>query len=90
VRNIKSPDRNRIPSASEVRSGRSGRSAGYFKQEIIPIILAQKKGQIIFDTDEHPRETTLEKLAALSPVFKKDGTVTAGPLPGGTTGRPQS
>ena len=60
--------------------------AGYFKQEIIPIILAQKKGQIFFDTDEHPRETTLEKLAALSPVFKKDGTVTAGTSSGRNDG----
>ncbi|MBP1712696.1 MAG: Acetyl-CoA acetyltransferase (thiolase II-like) [Deltaproteobacteria bacterium] len=60
--------------------------AGYFKNEIIPIILAQKKGQIIFDTDEHPRETTLEKLAALTPVFKKDGTVTAGTSSGRNDG----
>ncbi len=60
--------------------------AGYFKDEIIPIILAQKKGQVIFDTDEHPRETTLEKLAALSPVFKKDGTVTAGTSSGRNDG----
>ena len=60
--------------------------AGYFKHEIIPIILAQKKGQVIFDTDEHPRETTLEKLAALSPVFKKDGTVTAGTSSGRNDG----
>jgi acetyl-CoA acetyltransferase family protein len=60
--------------------------AGYFKHEIIPIILAQKKGQVFFDTDEHPRETTLEKLAALSPVFKKDGTVTAGTSSGRNDG----
>jgi acetyl-CoA acetyltransferase family protein len=52
--------------------------AGYFKDEIIPIVVPQKKGQIIFDTDEHPRETTMEKLAALPPAFLKDGTVTAG------------
>jgi len=60
--------------------------AGYFKEEIIPIILAQKKGQIIFDTDEHPRETTLEKLAALAPAFKKGGTVTAGTSSGRNDG----
>ena len=60
--------------------------AGYFKHEIIPIILAQKRGQVFFDTDEHPRETTLEKLAALSPVFKKDGTVTAGTSSGRNDG----
>lgn len=51
---------------------------GYFKEEIIPITVPQKKGQTIFDTDEHPRETTMEKLAALPPAFLKDGTVTAG------------
>jgi len=60
--------------------------AGHFKQEIIPIILSQKKGQVIFDTDEHPRETSLEKLAALPPVFKKDGTVTAGTSSGRNDG----
>jgi acetyl-CoA C-acetyltransferase len=60
--------------------------AGYFKHEIIPIILAQKRGRVFFDTDEHPRETTLEKLAALSPVFKKDGTVTAGTSSGRNDG----
>ncbi|MGA2526026.1 MAG: thiolase family protein [Smithellaceae bacterium] len=52
--------------------------AGYFKDEIIPITVPQKKGEIVFDTDEHPRETTMEKLRALPPAFKKDGTVTAG------------
>jgi acetyl-CoA acetyltransferase family protein len=51
---------------------------GYFKDEIIPIVVPQKKGQIIFDTDEHPRETSMEKMAALAPAFKKGGTVTAG------------
>ena len=71
--------------ASQERAFRAIR-AGYFKQEIIPIILAQKKVQVIFDTDEHPRETTLEKLAALTPVFKKDGTVTAGTSSGRNDG----
>lgn len=60
--------------------------AGYFKDEIIPLIITQKKTQIVFDTDEHPRETTLEKLRALAPVFKKDGTVTAGTSSGRNDG----
>ena len=60
--------------------------AGYFKEEIVPLIISQKKGQIVFDTDEHPRETTLEKLRALAPVFKKDGTVTAGTSSGRNDG----
>lgn len=53
--------------------------AGYFKEEIVPVTIPQKKGDpIIFDRDEHPRATSLEKLAALQPAFKKGGTVTAG------------
>jgi acetyl-CoA C-acetyltransferase len=54
--------------------------AGEFKQEIVPYHIKQKKGEpIIFDTDEGPREdSAIEKLAKLSPVFKKDGLVTAG------------
>lgn len=53
---------------------------GYFKDEIIPVEIPQRKGDsIIFAVDEGPRkDTTLEKLAKLRPVFKKDGTVTAG------------
>ena len=53
---------------------------GLFTQEIVPVPIPQKKGDpVIFDTDEYPRAgTTAEKLAALRPAFKKDGTVTAG------------
>jgi len=60
--------------------------AGYFKEEIVPVKIPQKKGDIIFDTDEHPRETTMEKLAALPPAFIKDGTVTAGSSSGRNDG----
>jgi len=51
-----------------------------FKEEIVPVPVHQKSGApLIFDTDEHPRfGTTLEALSKLEPVFKKDGTVTAG------------
>ncbi|WML30141.1 thiolase family protein [Neobacillus sp. OS1-32] len=52
--------------------------SGKFKKEIVSYEIRNRKETIIFDTDEHPRRTTLEKLAALKPVFKKDGTVTAG------------
>ncbi len=53
--------------------------AGYFKDEIVPVTIPQRKGDpIVFDRDEHPRATTLEKLASLKPAFKKGGTVTAG------------
>jgi acetyl-CoA C-acetyltransferase len=52
---------------------------GAFKDEIIPVTVKSKKGETVIDTDEGPRkDTTMEKLAALKPVFKKDGTVTAG------------
>ncbi|MFC4802284.1 thiolase family protein [Neobacillus sp. GCM10023253] len=53
--------------------------SGAFEDEIVPVKIRQKKGEpIIFSVDEHPRKTSLEKLAALKPAFKKDGTVTAG------------
>ncbi|MDG6891573.1 acetyl-CoA C-acetyltransferase [Clostridium perfringens] len=54
--------------------------AGKFKDEIVPVVIPQRKGDpIVFDTDEFPRfGTTTEKLAKLRPAFKKDGTVTAG------------
>ena len=55
-------------------------AAGKFRDEIIPVILPQKKGDpIVFDKDEFPRPgVTAEKLSKLRPAFKKDGTVTAG------------
>ncbi|MGG3192053.1 thiolase family protein [Priestia megaterium] len=49
-----------------------------FTKEIVPYQLKTKKGVTEFKTDEHPRETSLEKLAQLKPVFKENGTVTAG------------
>ncbi len=51
---------------------------GRFAKEIVPVTIASRKGDTVFDTDERPMETSLEKMAALKPVFKKDGTVTAG------------
>lgn len=53
--------------------------AGKFKEEIVPIQIPQRKGDPIeFSEDEYPRETSLEKLAALKPAFKEGGSVTAG------------
>jgi acetyl-CoA acyltransferase 2 len=53
--------------------------AGRFKAEIVPVELQSKKGTTSFAVDEHPRpQTTIEALAKLAPVFKKDGVVTAG------------
>ncbi|MCX7167966.1 MAG: acetyl-CoA C-acyltransferase family protein [Rhodocyclales bacterium] len=52
---------------------------GRFKSQIVPITLQSRKGDVIFDTDEHGKaNTTLESLAKMKPAFKKDGTVTAG------------
>ena len=52
--------------------------AGKFKDEIVPVVIKTRKGEVIFDTDEFPRfGCTLEGLAKLRPAFKKDGTVTA-------------
>lgn len=53
--------------------------ANRFKDELVAVDVPQGKGQtIMFDKDEHPRATTLEKLAALKPAFKEGGSVTAG------------
>ncbi|HXE76394.1 MAG TPA: acetyl-CoA C-acetyltransferase [Candidatus Xenobia bacterium] len=59
-----------------------------FEAQIVPVEIPQKKGEpIVFKKDESPREdTSLEKLAALKPVFKKDGIVTAGNAPGTNDG----
>jgi len=54
-------------------------SEGLFRQEIVPVVIPQRKGDpVVFATDERPMETSMEKMAKLRPVFKKDGTVTAG------------
>jgi len=63
---------------SHVRA-RKAIADGLFKDEIVPFSIPQKKGDpIIFDTDERPMDTSMEKMAKLAPAFRKDGTVTAG------------
>jgi acetyl-CoA C-acetyltransferase len=53
--------------------------AGYFDEQIVPVSLDGRKGQVVFDTDEHVRpDTTAADLAGMRPVFRKGGTVTAG------------
>jgi acetyl-CoA C-acetyltransferase len=52
--------------------------AGAFKDQIAPLTIASRKGDILFDTDECPVETPYESLAAMRPAFKKDGVGTAG------------
>lgn len=53
---------------------------GYFKEQIVPVTMKSRKGEVVFDTDEHVRrDVTLENLSTLKPVFvKEEGTVTAG------------
>lgn len=57
--------------------------AGYFKEEIVPVEIVSRKGSTVVDTDEAPRrETSMEALAKLKPVFDPNSTVTAGNAPG--------
>lgn len=53
-------------------------AAGHFKDQIVPVEVKSRKGMVAFDTDEHPKDTSLEKLAGLKAVFWKGGSVTAG------------
>lgn len=59
---------------------------GLFKEEIVPYTVKTRKSETVFDTDEHPRDTSMEKLGKLRAVFKKDGTVTAGNASGRNDG----
>ena len=51
---------------------------GLFADEIVPVVIKDRKGDIVFKIDERPMETSMEKMAKLRPAFKSDGTVTAG------------
>ena len=51
---------------------------GFFKEQIVPYELTSRKGVVTFDTDEHPRTTSLDSLSGLRAVFKEGGSVTAG------------
>ena len=57
----------------------AAQKSGRFKDEIVPVTISSRKGDVIVDTDEHPTHgTTVEKLGKLRPAFSKDGPVTAG------------
>jgi len=65
--------------AESYRRAMEAIKAGKFKEEIVPVVIPQKKGDpIIFDTDECPRETPYEVLAKMKPAFKEGGVTTAG------------
>lgn len=71
---------------SQTRFGKA-QEAGKFDAEIVPVEVPSRKGPSVFAKDEHNRpDTTLEALAKLKPVFRKDGTVTAGNAPGLNSG----
>jgi acetyl-CoA C-acetyltransferase len=64
--------------SSQQKAGAAMKS-GRFKDEIVPVVIPSKKGDITVDTDEHPKpDTTMETLTKLKPAFDKEGTVTAG------------
>ena len=77
--NVSRADQDAFAAESQ-RRAEQAIAQGLFKDEIVPIDVPQKKGApAVFDRDEYPRTgTTVEKLAALKPAFKKDGSVTAG------------
>lgn len=75
--NISREDQDRLGFESHQRA-LAAINSGILKDEIVPVTIPQRKGDdLVFDTDERPMETSLEKMAKLKPFFKKDGTVTA-------------
>jgi acetyl-CoA C-acetyltransferase len=65
--------------AASQSKAEAAQNAGRFKDEIVPVKIATRRGEIVVDTDEHPKHgTTAEVLAKLRPAFDKNGTVTAG------------
>lgn len=74
---ISRADQDRLACMSHARA-MAAMAKGYFAEEIVPVKVASRKGDIIIDRDERPMVTSMEKLAALRPVFAGDGTVTAG------------
>src|SRR5215212_663966 len=71
-------DQDRFAAESQRRAGEA-QQAGRFKDEIVPVTVKTRKGEVVVDKDEHPKPgTTVEALAKLRAAFGKDGTVTAG------------
>jgi acetyl-CoA C-acetyltransferase len=57
---------------------RAAITGGLFSEEIVPVVIKDRRGDIVFNTDERPMDTNMEKMAKLRPAFKPDGSVTAG------------
>ena len=75
---ISREEQDRFAVASQNKA-EAAQKAGRFKDEIVPVTISTRKGDIVVDTDEYPRHgATIEAMAKLKPAFSKDGTVTAG------------
>ena len=76
--NISREDQDKFALWSQQKASKSGKKY-YLKDEIIPVSVPQRKGDpLVISSDEHPRQTSLEKLASLPTPFRSNGTVTAG------------
>lgn len=76
--NINRADQDAFALRSQLRTARA-QETGMFDDELIPVSIAQRKGEaLLFNRDEHPRSTSIEALAKLKGVVRADGTVTAG------------
>lgn len=74
---ISRDDQDRFALQSQERYARA-HAAGKFVDELVPVVVKKGKEEMQFGKDEYPRETSLDKLAALKPAFRENGTVTAG------------
>jgi acetyl-CoA C-acetyltransferase len=63
--------------AESVRRAQGSVQSGVFKNEIVPVTVAGRKGDVVIDTDEQPGKCDIAKIPTLKPAFKKDGTITA-------------
>jgi acetyl-CoA C-acetyltransferase len=64
-------------SAESVRRAQGAVQSGAFKNEIVPVVVSGRKGDVTIDTDEQPGKCDITKIPTLKPAFKKDGTITA-------------
>src|SRR5437764_12080042 len=79
---ITRPQQDEFAVASQNKA-EAAQKAGRFKDEIVPITIKTRKGDIVVSDDEYPRHgATLDAMAKLKPAFEKDGTVTAGSASG--------
>ena len=74
---ISRADQDAFALESQTRTARA-MAEGRFREQIVPVEIAGRKGPVIFEVDEHPKATSAEALAGLRPAFRKDGSVTAG------------